>query len=146
MVQTTTEDGDELTTNQMLEEMGIETTDHPTVGVTHRFENPESGRSRVVEVHGVRHGELNLESKENGTYSKPVTELYRDWEAGDLVIKVVSIQGVANHETVVDRKTLATLADAVNPIGQNESIEERLEAVDNAYDALGSDTEVGRGE
>lgn len=88
---------------QMLDEMGIETSGHPTLGWPHRL------NGELVEVHDVRYGELQLESRDYGTYERPVTELYDDWRNDDLTVTPVSMRGVADDETVIPTNALSTL-------------------------------------
>lgn len=98
-----TADG-ELDYDQMLDEMGFKTDGHPVVGKMHRMDGD------LVEVHGERFGELQLETREYGTYEQDILLMYDEWRDGEFEVTPVKEVGLAKDETVVKNDTLSTLA------------------------------------
>lgn len=129
------DDHDWLTPGQKLESIGIETNDHPTEGVPHRFEWPDN--TELVDVHRLDYNVLVASSRKRGSFRMHINILYDDWKDGEFAACPVDRRGVAEHEVVIDRNALATLADAANPHATSPTMEEREAAVEHAYDTLG---------
>jgi hypothetical protein len=133
------DDCDRPTAEQKLESIGIETNNHPTEGVPHRFECPDN--TELVEVHRLDHSVLVASSSKRSSFRMHIDILYDDWKDGEFAACPVDRRGVAEHEVVIDRNTLATLADAANPHATSPTMAEREAAVERAYDALGWEDE-----